>query len=255
MTLRPPPPIICIANVAKRYDPGQYRLSIRTELSRVVQVLTRRNKQANHDANSIWALRNVSFTINEGEAVGIIGRNGSGKTTLLRILSGITEPTEGTIEVNSGFVNLIGLSAGFDFERTGLENIYLNAAIFGVPSRRTSQLLDSITEFSELGEQLQTPIKYYSSGMVARLGFSIAINIAPKLLILDEVLAVGDAPFQEKCFKRILELKARHSTILFVSHSDKAIRMLCDRVIWLQHGQIVMDGATEAVLSAYERAV
>jgi ABC-type polysaccharide/polyol phosphate transport system ATPase subunit len=253
MTLLSSPPIIYVANLAKRYDPGQYRLSIRTELSRVVGVLTGRHQQASHDSNSVWALRNVSFTIHEGEAVGIIGRNGSGKTTLLRILSGITEPTEGTVEINSSFVNLIGLSAGFDFERTGLENIYLNAAIFGVPSRRTSELLDSITEFSELGEHLQTPIKYYSSGMIARLGFSVAINIAPKLLILDEVLAVGDAPFQEKCFKRILELKASHSTILFVSHSDTAFRRLCDRVIWLQHGQVVMDGTVEEVLSAYEQ--
>lgn len=198
-----------------------------------------------------WALKDIDFSIQKGEAVGIVGRNGSGKTTLLRVLSGITDPSEGSVKIVGRFVSLIGLSAGFDFERTGYENIFLNAAIYGVSPQVVRQHIDDIVEFAELYEFLGTPVKRYSSGMIARLGFSIAIHIFPDIIFLDEVLSVGDAAFQDKCITRIQELKAKKCTIVFVSHSASSVQMLCERTIWLNSSQLIMDGATEDVLNHY----
>jgi ABC-type polysaccharide/polyol phosphate transport system ATPase subunit len=245
-------PVICVEHLSKHYVKNQYRPSLRHEGVQIIQRALRLKTDAVWKQEPFWALRDVNFAIEQGETVGIIGRNGSGKTTLLRILSGITDPSEGIAEVHGRFATLIGVSAAFDFERTGLENIYFNAAIYGVPPKETERILDDIIAFSELEEFLDTPVKRYSSGMIARLGFSIAIHILPEIIFIDEVLAVGDAAFQQKCIARVMDLKERGCTIMFVSHSTDSILRLCDRCIWLDHGRLMMDGATNEVLQQYK---
>lgn len=198
-----------------------------------------------------WALRGVSFTVDAGESVAIIGRNGAGKTTLLRLLADISEPTAGTIGVQGHSVALLGLGAGFDNERTGRENIYLNAAIYGIAPREVAAIIEPILVFAELGDFIDRPIKRYSSGMRARLAFSIAIHILPDIIMLDEILSVGDAAFQIRCLERIDQMKSEGRTILLVSHSNSSIRQLCERAIWLNEGRIMQDGATAEVLANY----
>jgi lipopolysaccharide transport system ATP-binding protein len=195
----------------------------------------------------------VTFTIRAGESVALIGRNGAGKTTLFRVLCGITHASQGRATVHGRFATLIALGAGFNMERTGRENILLNAAIQGVPLKEVRDLMPEIIAFSELGEFIDTPVKRYSSGMVTRLGFSIAAHIFPDIIFVDEVLAVGDTAFQQKCLDRIMAMKAEGRTLMFVSHSSDTVRMLCERSIWLDHGQVRMDGATADVLEHYHR--
>lgn len=245
-------PVIVLNDVWKQYTRTEYRPSLRQEAKVLMQRLLRRAVQGG--SQPFYALKDVSFTVRRGEAVGIIGRNGSGKTTLLRLLSGITRPTRGSLQVNGHFATLIGLNAGFDSERTGRENTYLNAAIQGVPPSRVNEILDDIITFGELGPFIDTPVKFYSSGMVARLGFSIAVHILPEIIFLDEVLAVGDSAFQEKCIERIMLLKSQGRTLLFVSHAMGQVEMLCERTLWLHDGQLMQDGPTEAVLAQYDDA-
>lgn len=247
-------PIISVENVSKRYMFSSYRPSLRHELTQMVKRLTGRSKQAAWEQVPFWSLKNVSFTLNAGESLGLIGPNGAGKTTLLRLLAGITDPTEGTIRVNGKFAPLIGLGAGFDVERTGRENIYLNAAILGASIPQIGAILDEIVSFAELGDFLDRPVKIYSSGMVARLGFSIALSLLPDIVFLDEVFSVGDIGFQNKSMERIFSLKDRKATLVFISHSLDAVKNLCTRTIWLEHGQIMMDGPTELVVAAYEQS-
>lgn len=244
-------PAIIVENVSKRYMRTERRLSLRHEAVNILRRLLRR--ESSELAKPFWALRDVNFTINKGEAVAIVGRNGSGKTTLLRLLSGISRPTTGRVEVNGRFAALIGLSAGFLPELSGRKNIYLNAAIHGVPPRDVEPLVEAIIDFAEIQDFIDTPVKHYSSGMGARLGFSIAVHILPDIVFLDEVLAVGDAAFQEKCNTRMLQLKAEGRTMLFVSHSAEAVQMLCDRALWLHKGRLKMDGPTRLVLDSYTR--
>jgi ABC-type polysaccharide/polyol phosphate transport system ATPase subunit len=245
--------VICVSHVYKRYRYGAYNLSLRHEarsvLQRVFGQSTRKSDQP------VYALQDINFTVKRGEAVGIIGRNGAGKTTLLRLLSGITQPTAGTIKVRGRFATLIGLNAGFNYDMSGRKNIYLNAAIFGVPPHETAELESEIIEFADIGPFIDMPVKLYSSGMLARLGFSIAIHIMPEIIFLDEVLAVGDAEFVHKCTERILNFKKEQRTIVLVSHSAQWVEMLCDRVIWLNQGMLVADGPTETVLYAYKDSV
>ncbi len=245
--------VIRVENLSKRYVKHLYRPSLRHEGEQIIRRILRLESEAMWQQEPLWALRDINFSVAEGETVGVVGRNGSGKTTLLSILSGITEPSEGIAEVSGRFATLIGVSAAFDFERTGLENIYFNAAIYGVPPAQTDTLLDEIIEFSELQEFLEMPVKRYSSGMIARLGFSIAIHILPEVIFIDEVLAVGDAAFQEKSYARILELKERGCTILFVSHDSASVLSLCKRCIWLHQGKLMMDGDAEDVLEHYNQ--
>lgn len=244
--------IIHVNNVSKRYRLNEFKPSLRHEGIQLLKRLLRLAPKTYWESEPFWALRNINFTIRKGETVGIVGRNGAGKTTLLRLLSGITEPSEGSVRVKGRFATLIGVSAGFDYNRSGIENIYLNAAIYGVFPRAVDKIIDQIVEFSELGDFLQMPVKRYSSGMVARLGFSIAIHILPEIIFLDEVLGVGDMAFQEKCRQRILELKDKGCTILFVSHSNDSVRLVCERTLWLHHGKLMMDGDTDSVIKAYE---
>ncbi len=199
-----------------------------------------------------WALKNVSFEVERGEVVGIIGHNGAGKSTLLKVISGILKPTGGELEVHGNVVPMLELGSGFDHDLTGRENIFLNGSILGYSEKYLKEKYDQIVEFSELGKFIDVPIRNYSSGMLMRLAFSIATVVQPEILIVDEILAVGDAAFQEKSKARMLELMSGGTTVLFVSHSLEQIREMCDRVIWLEHGQIKAIGATKEICDAYE---
>ena len=199
-----------------------------------------------------WALKNVSFEVDRGEVVGIVGHNGAGKSTLLKVISGILKPTGGELEVHGNVVPMLELGSGFDHDLTGRENIFLNGSILGYSEKYLKEKYEQIVEFSELGKSIDVPIRNYSSGMLMRLAFSIATVVQPEILIVDEILAVGDAAFQEKSKARMLELMSGGTTVLFVSHSLEQIREMCDRVIWLEHGQIKAIGATKEICDAYE---
>src|SRR4030081_2388635 len=201
----------------------------------------------------MWALRDVSFEVKEGEALGIVGHNGAGKTTILRILSSITSPTQGEITVRGRLAAMVEVSSGFHPELTGLENVYLHGAMLGMRRSEIRRKLESIVEFSGVGQYIDVPVKRYSSGMYVRLGFSIAAHLDPDVLLLDEVLAVGDAAFQAKCLERIAELRKKGRTIVFISHDLAAVYRLCDRAILLNHGQVLMDGPARSVIDHYQQ--
>ncbi|MBB6638138.1 ABC transporter ATP-binding protein [Cohnella thailandensis] len=196
-------------------------------------------------------VNDVSFTIKEGEMVGLIGQNGSGKSTLLKLLTQIIYPASGKIQINGRVSSLLELGAGFHPDFTGIENIYMNASIFGLSKKEISKRVDQIIEFSELEEFIHNPVRTYSSGMYMRLAFATAINVEPDVLLVDEVLAVGDASFQRKCLNRIKELKNKNKTIVLVTHDHGVVERLCDRAIWLQAGKIREDGPPTQVVNEY----
>ncbi len=198
-----------------------------------------------------WALQDVSFIIGKGEAVGIVGLNGSGKSTLLKIISGVLQPTKGTVKVNGTIAPMIELGAGFDMNLSARENVFLNGAVLGYGRHQMRGFFDEIIDFAELWKFVDSPLKNYSSGMVARLGFAIATQNMPDVLIVDEILGVGDYRFQEKCEKRMSKIIDNGATILFVSHSLQQVKKVCSRVIWLDQGKLIMDGSTEEVCNAY----
>src|SRR5690625_4081314 len=200
-----------------------------------------------------WALKNISFQIKKGERVGILGLNGSGKSVLLKTIAGVLKPTTGDISVNGTLAPLIELGAGFDPDYSGRENIFLNGAVLGYSKKFILERLDNIVEFAELEDFIDTPLKNYSSGMRARLGFSIATLVEPEILIVDEVLAVGDHKFRKKSESKMLSMFDSGTTVLFVSHSINQVRRLCNRAIWLHEGKIVMDGDVKTVSEEYER--
>lgn len=201
---------------------------------------------------TLWALRDISLDVNEGESLGIIGPNGAGKSTLLKVVSGVIKPVEGVVNVRGKMAPLIELAAGFDEELTGRENIFLNASILGFSRREIEERFDKIVDFSELKDFIDTPLKNYSSGMTARLAFSVATEVDPDILIVDEVLAVGDAHFKQKSKERILEFKKKGVIILFVSHDMEQVKNLCSKVVWLDHGKMMMAGDPGHVIRAYD---
>lgn len=201
-----------------------------------------------------WALTDVSFDVEKGDVVGIIGRNGAGKSTILKIISGLFKPTEGTIITRGRVVPMLELGSGFDPELTGRENIFLNGAILGYTEQFLNEQYDSILEFSELQEFIDRPIKTYSSGMMMRLAFSVATIVRPEILIVDEILAVGDEAFQRKSHAKMMELMHGGATVLYVSHNLAQIRELCNKVVWLDHGKVVMQGDTNEVCDAYQNS-
>ena len=208
-------------------------------------------RQAPPPSSAFWALRDLNLRIGEGERVGIVGRNGAGKSSLLRLLARIYPPTHGTCSVHGKVVPLIEMGAGFNHELSGLENIYLNGALLGFRRKEMDQKLDAIWEFSELREFADMPLKYYSSGMYMRLAFSIATEIDPEILLIDEILGVGDAVFQERAKQRVQKLLDRSSAVVIVSHDMNTLRDLCLRGIWVDHGQVVQDGPIDDVIDAY----
>jgi len=201
--------------------------------------------------NDFYALNNVSFEIKKGEIVGIVGRNGSGKSTILKIITGVLIPSSGRVNVHGKISAILELGAGLNPEMSGYENIYLNSSINGISKQETDNKIDEIVEFSELGEFIHQPVKSYSSGMRARLGFAIAINVEPDILIVDEALAVGDSAFRRKCFAKMEQIKESGATILFVSHSENQIVSLCSRAIWLSNGEMIIDGEPKLVTGLY----
>ena len=202
--------------------------------------------------NEFYALRDISFKIEPGESVALIGRNGSGKSTMLKLIAGVMYPTRGTVAVNGEIAPLIELGAGFDMDLTARENIYLNGTVLGFSPKYLDEKFDEIVEFSELQNFLDVPLKNYSSGMVARIGFAIATITKPDILIADEVLSVGDFLFQQKCEKRMQELMAGGTTVILVSHSIEQIERMCSKVAWLSHGHLKMNGDTATVCAAYK---
>lgn len=205
------------------------------------------------DRETVWALKNVTFDVREGEAVGIIGRNGAGKSTLLKILSRITDPTEGRAEVYGRVGSLLEVGTGFHPELTGRENIFLNGAIIGMQRSEITRKFDDIVAFSEVEQYIDTPVKFYSSGMYVRLAFAVAAHLEPEILIVDEVLAVGDAQFQKKCLGKMGEVANQGRTVLFVTHNMSVAAQLCSRGILLNKGKVISDGPMEQVIDAYMR--
>lgn len=210
-----------------------------------------RGKLQYHD---FTALEHVSFEVKKGETIGLIGRNGAGKSTLLKIISGIMKPTEGSVECHGNIVPMLELGSGFDMDLSGRENVYLNGAILGYTKPFLDAKFQEILEFSELGEFINIPIRNYSSGMLARLAFSIAAVVEPEILIVDEILAVGDAQFQEKSKHRMMELMGGGTTVLLVSHDIEQVKELCQRVVWLEHGQVREIGRVAEVCHRYEQS-
>jgi lipopolysaccharide transport system ATP-binding protein len=247
---RLPEELIRVSHVYKEYRHHMHQLSLRHETGAALQRILGRYVHK-EEKEPFYAVRDVSFTVRKGEAVGIVGHNGAGKTTMLRLLSGITKPTMGSVEVRGNFATLIGVSAGFNFDMPGRRNIYLNAAFFGWNPEQVREIEQKIVDFADIGEFIDAPVKVYSSGMIARLGFSIAIHLLPDIIFLDEVLSVGDSKFAAKSQERIYQLRAEQRTIVLVSHSPKSVQELCTRALWMNHGQLMMDGKPEDVLQAY----
>lgn len=241
---------ITVQNVFNRYHRRQIGYNtLREEIYRVAGKLVRRG---NHDqGHYLWALKDVSFEIQEGEKVGVIGRNGSGKTTLLRLLAGVTNPTTGKISHKGSIGALIELTAGFHPELTGRENIYLSGAIVGMSQRQIRSQFDEIVAFSGLEEFIDMAFKHYSTGMKARLGFAVASQMKPDILLVDEVLSVGDVAFQQKCLAKMENTASQGGTVVFVSHSVEQVARLCERCILLEDGRIQADGDVQSVLETY----
>ena len=201
-----------------------------------------------------WALKDISFEVQKGEVVGLIGSNGAGKSTMLKVVSGVMKPTKGKVTVNGIISPMIELGAGFDQELTARENIYLNGAILGYSKKFIEEKFDEIVEFSELKDFLDVPVRNFSSGMTAKLAFSIATIVNPEILIVDEILSVGDIKFQEKSKNKMLEMIKGGTTVLYVSHSLESIKELCDKVIWIEHGKIVKMGKTKEICDEYYKS-
>lgn len=237
--------MITVKNVSIRYLMVYDRVKSIKEY--IVQTLKGKVKY-----EEFWALKNVSFEVKKGEVVGIIGHNGAGKSTLLKIISGILKPTEGSVNVQGVVVPMLELGSGFDSDLTGRENIFLNGAILGYSEQFLKEKYDEIVAFSELGKFIEIPLRNYSSGMIMRLAFSIATVVNPDVLIVDEILAVGDADFQAKSKARMLELMGGGTTVLFVSHTLDQIREMCDKVLWIEHGQVKAFGETQEICNQYE---
>ena len=243
-------PAIRVSGLGKRYRIGE-RVRYKSLRESLANAVTRTLRGERRPHETIWALKDVSFEVQPGEVVGVIGRNGAGKSTLLKILSRITEPTEGRVELHGRVGSLLEVGTGFHLEMTGRENIYLNGAILGMKRAEIQEKFDKIVEFSEVGDFLDTPVKHYSSGMYLRLAFAIGVHLEPEVLLVDEVLAVGDAAFQRKCLQKVAQMGVAGHTILLVSHDLNAVRGTCSRTIWLNDGSIMATGPTEEMTRRY----
>lgn len=238
-------PVISVENISKLYQLGAAR---HNSLRDTLMSFARGERGTK---NELWALKDVSFEVNEGETLGIVGRNGAGKSTLLKILSRITRPTSGRAEIRGRVGSLLEVGTGFHNELSGRENIFLNGAILGMKRNEIESKFDEIVAFSEIEKFIDTPVKHYSSGMYMRLAFSVAAHLEPEILIVDEVLAVGDAGFQKKCLSKMRDVGESGRTVLFVSHDIQAVSRLCSRTIWMKDGRVNRDGETPNVIADY----
>ena len=236
-------PAIVVDSVSKRFR------MFRDRPTNLKEKVTHRSRGSRGE--DFWALRDVSLEIPRGSTYGLIGHNGSGKSTLLKLIAGIHRPTSGTITAHGRVSAMLELGAGFHPELSGRDNVFLNGSILGLTRKQISAAMDDIVEFSGIGDFIDVPVKVYSSGMYVRLGFSIAANLDPELLIIDEIIAVGDEEFQRRCFDRLYELRRKGTTIVFVSHSLALIQTLCDRVAWLEHGRLRAEGSAFEVVDQY----
>lgn len=237
--------MIEVSGVSVRFHMANDRINTLKEFA--VKYLT---KQLHY--TEFWALQDVSFQVERGDVLGIIGRNGAGKSTLLKVISGIMKPTKGSAFSRGNIVPMLELGSGFDFDLSGRENIFLNGAILGYQERFLQEKYDEILDFSELKDFIEVPLRNYSSGMVMRLAFAIATVVNPEVLIVDEILAVGDAQFQDKSRQRMLEMMGGGTTVLFVSHEMNQIRQMCNKAVWLEHGKIAAFGSMEEICDLYE---
>jgi ABC-type polysaccharide/polyol phosphate transport system ATPase subunit len=239
--------LIEFQNVSKWFPHSTGRQLLRTHIARWFGAV---------HYEPFYALRNVSFRLEDGESLAIVGSNGAGKSTLLSLAARLTLPDQGRVVVNGRIAALLELGSGFHPDLTGAENLVLNAALLGLSKRKTNELFDKIVEFSGIGEFIDDPLRTYSSGMVVRLAFSIALQCEPDILLVDEVMAVGDAAFQEKSKEALVSFRRSGKSMLFVSHAAGAVRDMCDRALWIDHGSVMMDGPVDEVLDAYQgRAV
>lgn len=236
---------IKVSNVSKKYTIGKQKdSSLKSSLAGIFQ-------SAETKGDEFWALKDVSFEINKGDVIGIIGKNGAGKSTLLKILSQITKPTEGRIEINGRVASLLEVGTGFHPELTGRENIYLNGTILGMTRKEVKAKFDEIVAFSGVEKFIDTPVKHYSSGMYVRLAFAVAAHLEPEILIIDEVLAVGDAEFQKKCLGKMKQVAGEGRTVIFVSHNMEAVKNLCEKAIFMEHGSVILDGKPVEIIEKY----
>jgi lipopolysaccharide transport system ATP-binding protein len=240
-----------VQNVSKKFARGEMHDSLRDFIPSLFAKLTGRARASSGASKEFWALQNVSFELNHGEAFGIIGANGAGKSTILKLITGIMKPTSGRIDLNGRLSALIEVGAGFHPDLTGRENIYLNGTILGMRRAEIDRKFDAIVEFSGLADFIDTPVKRYSTGMYARLGFSVAAHVDPDILIVDEVLSVGDIVFQNRCLEKMNEIIRSGATVIFVSHNLRAIAELCPRSVLLEHGKVTAAGPSQEVLRSY----
>lgn len=235
--------VISFENVSKQFK--LLKIPTRAFQDVFVNIFNKKARGRNH----FWALKDVSFEVKAGETVGVLGANGSGKSTILKLISRVIDPSAGVIRVKGRLSALLELGAGFHPDLTGRENIFLNGSILGLSRKAMSQKFESIVDFAEIGEFIDAPVRSYSSGMQMRLGFSVAIHVEPEIILVDEVLAVGDYSFQLKCLERIRQLQTQGVTILFVSHDFEAVESLCSRAIWLEHGILQEQGEVQRILA------
>lgn len=238
-------------NIILKIDDVSMRFRMANDRITSIKEMTTQLLRRKVEFKDFWALQHVSFEVKRGEVMGLIGRNGAGKSTMLKIISGILKPTQGSVFRGGGIVPMLELGSGFDYDLTGRENIYLNGAILGYSKAYLQSKYDDILEFSELDEFINMPIRNYSSGMLMRLAFSIATVVNPEILIVDEILSVGDENFQKKSYARMMELMQGGTTVLFVSHNLDQIRDMCNRVVWLDNHTVKMFGEVNEVCDAY----
>lgn len=244
--------MIEVQNVSMRFNLGiEKNNSLKQMAVDLFNKKAREERKARKKQNEFWALQDVNFEVKKGEVLGFVGSNGAGKSTLLKVVAGVMKPTKGKVEAGGNICPMIELGAGFDMDLNARENIYLNGAVMGYSKEFLDSKFDEIVEFSELQEFLDVPVRNFSSGMTARLAFSIATIVEPEILIVDEILSVGDLNFQQKSENKMRSLISGGTTVLYVSHSIESIKSLCDRVVWLEHGHVVMQGETEEVCKKY----
>lgn len=237
--------MIKVENVSMKFNLGSDKVNTLKEY--FIKIV---KKQIKHE--EFWALNDVSFEVNQGEVLGLVGTNGAGKSTMLKIIAGVMKPTKGNVERNGTIAPMIELGAGFDMELTARENVFLNGALLGFKKQFLQNKYDEIVEFSELHQFMDVPVRNFSSGMIARLAFSIATLVEPQILLVDEILSVGDPPFQQKSEQKMMSMIHGGATVVFVSHSNATIKKLCNKVLWLDHGHVRKLGPVEEVMDAYD---